>query len=159
MAGHERHLVELGHVPGTHDDAAAVRVVLEGVHDLLHLVDVAAARRGPAAPLHPINGAERAIFARPFVPNGAAALLQPLDVAIAAQKPQQLDDDGPQKHLFGGDQRETFVQVKTHLVAKHAARARACAVTFLHARRVDMAHEVFVLAADGSGGCGHGAGV
>jgi len=73
------------------------------------------------------------------------------------QKPQQLDDDGLQKDLLGGDERKALVQVKTHLVAKHAARAGAGAVTLLHATRVDVAHEVFILAANGAGaGAAHG---
>ena len=42
-------------------------------------------------------------------------------------------------------------RVKPHLVAKHTARAGAGAVAFLHTRRIDVAHEVFVLAADGAG--------
>ena len=57
--------------------------------------------------------------------------------------------------LLGGDQRKTFVQVKAHLVAKHAARARAGAVALGHAMGVDMAHEIFVLGTDGA--VGHGA--
>ena len=55
-----------------------------------------------------------------------------------------------QVHLLGGDQRKAFVQVEAHLVAKHAARAGAGAVAFLYAGGVDVAHEVFVLAADGA---------
>ena len=87
-------------------------------------------------------------------------LLQPLDVAVATQKPQQLDDDGFQEDLLGGHQREALVQVEAHLVAKHAARAGAGAVALGHAVLVHMAHEVFELAAEGTGGgistvCGH----
>mgnify|MGYP003394306645 CR=1 FL=1 len=151
MAGHQRHLGQLGHVPGAHDDAATVRVVLEGVHHLLDLVDVAATGGGPAAPLHAIHRAQVTVFACPFIPDGAAALLQPCHIAVAAQKPQQLHDDGFEEHLFGGHQGKALVQVKPHLVAKHALGAGAGAVAFLHARPVNMAHEVFVLAADGAG--------
>ena len=157
MAGHERHLVEFGHVPGADDDAAAVGVAFERVHHLLDLVDVATARRGPAAPLHAIDRTQGAVFARPFVPDGAAAFLQPFDIAVTAQEPQQLDDDGLEENLLGRDQRETLLKVKAHLVAEHAARAGAGAVAFLYAIRIHMAHEVFVLAADGAGAGGrHG---
>ncbi len=69
MAWHEGHLVELGHVPCAHDDAAAVGVVFQGVDDLLDLVDVAAVRGGPAAPLNAVNRPEVAVFAGPFIPN------------------------------------------------------------------------------------------
>lgn len=53
-------------------------------------------------------------------------------------------------NLFGGDQREAFVQVKAHLVTKHAFGARASAVCFGNAVAVHVLHEVFVLAADGA---------
>ena len=60
-------------------------------------------------------------------------------------------------HFFGGDQRKTLAQIEAHLVAKHAARARAGAVGLLHPMRVDMAHEIFVGRWDGVGGRGmHG---
>jgi len=76
--------------------------------------------------------------------------LQPLDVVVAPQEPQQFDDDRFEVDLFGGDQREAFRQVKAHLVAKHAARAGARAIGFEHARGVDVAHEIFELAAHGA---------
>ena len=156
VAGHERHLVEFGHVPGADDDAAAVGVGFERVDDLLDLVHMAAAGLGPTAPLHAIHRPQVAVGTGPFVPNRAAALLQPLHVAVATQEPQQLDDDGLHEHLFGGDQRKTLVEVEAHLVAEDAARAGAGAIAFFHAVLKHMAHEVFVLLAYGAG-CGvHG---
>ena len=41
VAGREVHAVQVGHVPRAHDDASRVGIVLQGVHDLLYLVDVA----------------------------------------------------------------------------------------------------------------------
>ncbi len=55
-----------------------------------------------------------------------------------------------QVNLFGGDQRKALVQVKAHLVTKHAFGARACAICFGNAVAVHVLHEVFVLAADGA---------
>mmetsp|Transcript_50959 Transcript_50959/g.119503 ORF Transcript_50959/g.119503 Transcript_50959/m.119503 type:complete len:266 (+) Transcript_50959:42-839(+) len=153
VAGHQRHLGQVGHVPGADDDAAAVRVGLERLHDVGDLVDMAAVRRRPAAPLHAVDRAEVAIRPGPLVPDRHAALLQPLDVAVAAQEPQQLQDDGFQMHLLRRHQREASGEVEAHLVAKHAARAGAGAVALLHAMLEHMAHEVFVLA----GGRRHGA--
>jgi len=49
--------------------------------------------------------------------------------------------------LLGGDQREAFVQIKPHLVAKHAFGAGAGAVGLGNALVVNVLHEVFVLAA------------
>jgi hypothetical protein len=150
MARHERHFVELGHVPSAHDDAAAVGVAFERVDDLLNLVNVTAIRRGPAAPLHAIHGAEVAVFASPFVPNRHVTFFEPVVVARTCQEPQQLLNDGAQVNLFGGDQREAFVEVKPHLVAKHALGARASAVGLGNALAGHVLHEVFVLTADGA---------
>ena len=47
-------------------------------------------------------------------------------------------------YFFGGDQRKALGQVKTHLIAKHAACSGAGAIGFLDAMGVDMPHEVFV---------------
>src|SRR5690349_3647539 len=47
MAGHELHLVELAHVPGTHDDASGIRIRAQLLHDLRNLVDLAAIRCWP----------------------------------------------------------------------------------------------------------------
>jgi hypothetical protein len=59
--------------------------------------------------------------------------------------------DGFQVNLFSGHQRKTFVQVKAHLVAEHAFGASAGAVGLEDAVGVHMAHEIFVLGADGAG--------
>ncbi len=150
MAGHERHLVELGHVPCAHDDAAAVGVVFERVNDLLDLVNVASIGGGPAAPLNAVHGTKVAVFAGPFVPNGDVAFFEPVVVAGTCEKPQQLLNDGAQVNLFGGHQWEPFMEVKPHLVAKHALGARASAVCLGNALASHVLHEVFVLAADGA---------
>jgi hypothetical protein len=74
--------------------------------------------------------------------------LQPPGIAVAAQEPQQLEDDRLQVHLLRRHQREAFVQVEAHLVAEDALGAGAGAVGLGHAMHGDVAHEVFVLAAD-----------
>lgn len=157
VAGHERHLVQLGHVPGADDDAAAVGIALELLDDFGNLVDMRAVGLGPAAPLHAIHRAQVAsLLVGPLVPDGAAAFLQPLHIAVAAQKPQQLQNDGFQVHLLGGDQGEAFIEVEAHLIAENAARARARAVGLGRAVLVHMAHKGFVLAAHGAQGAGAG---
>jgi hypothetical protein len=117
------------------------------------LIDVAAIGCGPAAPLNAIDRTQIAIFAGPFIPNGDATFTQPIVVALARQKPQKFLNDGAQMNLFGGDQRKAFVEVKAHLVAKNAGGAGAGSVGFEDAMVVDMAHEIFVLRANGA--CGH----
>ncbi len=150
MAGHQSHFVELGHVPSAHDDASAIGVAFEGVDDLLNLVNVAAVRGGPAAPLHAVHGAEVAIFACPLIPNGDVAFFQPIVIAGSSEEPQQLLNDRAQVNLLSGDQRKAFVQIKTHLITKNAFGASAGAVGFGNTVVVHVLHEVFVLAADGA---------
>ena len=155
VAGHERHAVQISHIPGADDDAARIGRGLELLHHLRDLVNVAAIGRGPAAPLHAIDGAQIArLRIGPFVPDGHAPLLQPAGVAAAAQKPQKLVDDAFEVHFLGGDEGKALLQGKPHLVAKHAARAGAGAVGFGRAMRVDMAHEVFISGAGGGGSHG-----
>ena len=150
MTGHQRHFGQIGHIPGAHDDAARIGVGFELLHGLRDLVNMTArifrGGRRPAAPLHAIHRPEITRFlVGPFIPNRYAAFLQPGGIAVAAQKPQQFENDGFQVHLFGGDQRKAFGKIEAHLVAKHAARARAGAVSFGHAVLEHMAHEGFVL--------------
>ncbi len=144
VAGHQGHLGQLGHVPGAHDDAAAVGVLLELLHHFGDLVDVATVRCRPTAPLHAVDRTKVAIRTSPLVPNGDATFLQPARIAVAAQKPQQFQHDGFPPDPFGGDQWKAGAQVKAHLVAENALGASTGAVTFGHTVLVDMAHEVFV---------------
>jgi len=99
-----------------------------------------------------IHRAQFAIVGGPLIPDGAAALLQPLGVAVAAQEPQQLQDDALQVHLLRGHQRKALAQVKAHLVAEHTGGASAGAVGLGHARGEHVAHEVFVLGSHGAAG-------
>jgi hypothetical protein len=145
VAGHQCHLVQLGHVPGAHDDAARVGVGLERLDHVADLVDVSAVRRGPAAPLHAVHRAQVAVLARPLVPDGHAALFEPVVVARPREEPQQLHDDGLEVHLLGGHQRKALFQVEPHLVAEHARGARAGPVRLVYALREHVAHEVFIL--------------
>ena len=148
MTGHQRHLAQVGHIPGADDDAARVRVGFEGFDDLTDLVNVPAVRRRPAAPLHAIDRAKIAVFTRPFVPDRNAALFEPIVVARALQKPQKLVHDGLEVNLLGCHQRKAFVEVETHLVAKNTFGTGTSAICLEDALRVDMTHEIFVLGAD-----------
>ena len=125
MARQQRHLRQLGDVPGADDDAARVGVGLRAARRRWRSgrcgrrrasARSATGRRRPG-PRSPSG-------ARPLVPDRDAALLQPARVAVAAQEPEQLEDDRAQVHLLGRDQREAFAQVEAHLVAEHAASCR-----------------------------------
>ena len=149
MAGHQRHFVQVGHIPGADDDAARVGVGFERPDDFGNLVDVRAVGLGPAAPLNAVHRAQIAIGTCPLVPDGHAMRTQIVVVAGAGQEPQQLVDDGFEVNLLGRHQRKTLVQVKPHLVAEHAGGARAGAVGLEHPVGAHMANKVFVLGADG----------
>ena len=148
MARHERHLRQVGDVPRAHDDAAGVGLLAQEADGLGDLIDVPPVRRRPAAPLHAVDRAEVAVLVGPLVPDRDAVLLQPADVPLAAQEPEQLLGDRGEVHLLRGDEREPLAQVEAHLVAEDADRARARAIVLRRARGEDVAHEVLVLRAD-----------
>ena len=56
----------------------------------------------------PIYWTQRAVFTRPLVPDGASIFLQPFDIGVTTQEPQQLDDDRAHVDLLGGDQWEAL---------------------------------------------------
>ena len=57
VAGRKRHAVNVRNIPGADNDAAAVRMVLDEINGVCDLIDMAAVRRGPAAPLHAVDRA------------------------------------------------------------------------------------------------------
>ncbi len=75
----------------------------------------------------------------------AAVVLQVLHVGVAAQEPQQLDDDRAQVQLLGGQHREALRQVEADLPAEHAQRAGAGAVAALDAVLQDIGEQVQIL--------------
>src|SRR5258708_654910 len=103
MAWRQRHLVDLGRVPCIYDQAPALRVAFYFGDDLLDLVDAYSVFAAPIAPLRAIDAAEVAVAVGPFVPNRYAVFVEIFDVSIAAQKPEQLVDDGLEVKFFGGE--------------------------------------------------------
>ena len=111
MAGRQGHVLDLGQIPGADDQPARIGIALA---DLLQqggdLVDGAAVRvPRPGTPLDPVRSAPD----RPFSSAHSSQIetpnfLQIGDVAVTAQKPQELVDDRSQMQAFGGDQRETL---------------------------------------------------
>src|SRR5208283_5099293 len=81
---------------------------------------------------------------RPFVPDGHAMLVEPFDVRVAAQKPEQLVNDGLGVNLLRGEQRKRFAQRTTDLRAENGKRARARAVGLELAMFVDVAQQIEV---------------
>lgn len=87
VARRQSHLVEFADVPGADDEPAACWIVPDLLDDLLNLVNRAAIRCSPIAPLSPVDPAEVALFVGPFIPNRDPVLVQVFDIGIAAQEP------------------------------------------------------------------------
>ena len=78
----QRHFVDVCDIPGAHNDASAVGVVLNEIQGLRDLVDLLSVRSGPASPLHAVDGPEVAVFVGPFVPDRHFVVVEVLDVAV-----------------------------------------------------------------------------
>ena len=145
VTGRQGHLFDVGHVPRAYEQAARVGVALYLVDKLCYLVDAVAVGTAPRAPLLAVHGSEVAVGVGPLVPDGNTVVVQVLYVGVAFQEPQQLVDNGAQVQFLSGEQRETLVEVETHLVAEHAAGARARAVHLVGAVVHHMTEQVKVL--------------
>ena len=142
VAGRQRHFIDQRGIPSGNNQTTAVGVAFDLLDQIGDLVDAATIGRRPAAPLVAVNRAEFAVFVGPFVPDGYVIFVQIFDVGVAAQKPQQLVDDGAQVQFFGGEKREAILQLEAHLVAEHRAGAGAGAVGFVGAVFENVAHQV-----------------
>ena len=96
MARCERHPANLAGVPRCHDLATRIRILADELDQVGDLVDVAALGGFPVAPLLAVDRPKVAVVVRPFVPDLDFAIVEPANVGVAAQEPQQFDDDRPQ---------------------------------------------------------------
>lgn len=142
MAGSQRHLVQLAHVPGGDDDATGIRVVLDVVHRLLDLVDDRPVSRRPGAPLGAVDRAKIAVLVGPLVPDTDTIFFQIGGIGVAVEEPEQLVNDGAQVALLGGHQREAFGQVEAHLMAEQGDGAGAGTVGLDGPLIQDLLHQV-----------------
>jgi len=150
VAGGEGHVVDVCGVPGADDEAAGIGIDLDGVDELLDLVDHAAAGRCPAPPLLAVDGAQVAAFIRPVIPDADAIVLEILDVGITREEPQEFVDDRSQVQLLSCKAREaaprSLVQVEPHLVTENGSGTGAGAVVAVDTVVQDVLQEVQVLA-------------
>ena len=93
-----------------------------------------------------VDRPEIAVLVGPFVPDGDAVLVQIVDVGVAAQKPEQLVDDGFEVELLGREQRKAGGKIEPDLMAEDRARADAGAVAFFDALLEDAFHQIEILA-------------
>ncbi len=141
----QRHFVQLTHVPRRNDDTARVRVIFQLVHDGGDLVNMTAIRGRPGAPLFAVDRAKVAVLIGPLIPDADVIFMQVGNIGVALQEPQQFMDDRAQVAALGGHQRETFLQVKAHLVAKNGERTGAGTVIFLGALIEHLLHQFEIL--------------
>ena len=144
VAGHQRHLRQVGHVPSADDQATRIGVLADLRDDVADLVDHRPIRCGPASPLLAVHRPELAGGIGPFVPDADLVLLQVADVRLALQEPQQLMHHRLPVHFLGGDERKAGREVETHLRAEHAARAGAGAVGLDGAIRHHVLQQIMV---------------
>src|SRR3989442_11067802 len=146
MAGRQRHLVDVGGVPGADYVAARVGAASQVVDHLRDLVDLAPVGRAPVAPLVAVDRAELAALVGPFVPDRDAALLEPFHVGVAAQEPEQLVDDGFEVQLFRRQEREARSEREAQLPAEQRERASAGAVGLARAMVEHLRQQIEVVA-------------
>ena len=145
VAGRQRHCVKFAGVPGGDDLAARCGARADRLQQVGNLVDMATVGGLPIAPLLAVNRAEVAILVSPFVPDAHLAVAQPADIGIAAQEPEQFDDDRSEMKLLGGEHRKALAQVESHLCAEHAARADSGPVVLDRAVIERTLHQVEIL--------------
>ena len=142
VAGRQRHLRHRCDVPGAHDQPPRVGFLADLLQHLAELVDAAAFRRRPGAPLHPVNRTELAVLIRPFIPDADPGFPQAAHVRLAAQEPQQLVGHRFPVDSFGGEQRETGLEVETHLVTEKTPGAHTRAVLLEDAGIAHLAQQL-----------------
>ena len=145
MARGERHTRQVGDVPRADDVPARIGIVADAGDHGLELVDRPSVRRGPRAPLDTVDRAEIAVRVGPLVPDRDPVLLQPADVRVAADEPQELADHRPHVHLLRGHQREAVLEIEPQLVPEDAQRPGAGPVVLAGALVEHALQEVEVL--------------
>ena len=142
----QRHLRDLPDVPRRDDVPARIGIGPDRFDDLVDLVDVAAVRRRPTAPLIAVDGPELAgLGVGPIVPDMHIVLVQPGHVRGPLQEPQQFPEDPAGVYLLRGEQREANLQIEPHLVAEDAACPGSGAVVLVHTVVEHVGEQVVVL--------------
>src|SRR5205085_10949157 len=118
-------------VPGRHDLPARISVLADQLDQVRDLVDTPAISCFPVTPLLPIDWSQIAVLIRPLVPDADVAILQPVDVGVASDEPENFDNDRAQVQLLGRQQRETLGEIEPHLRPEPRQRPRTGPVFLL----------------------------
>ena len=133
---------QLSRVPGGDDQAPGVGLGANLLDHLADLVNHAAVVALPAAPLLAVDRPQIAVFQRPLIPDADFAFCQPGVVGGTLEEPQEFINDAAQVDLLGRHQRETVLQIETHLAAEHRAGAHAGAITFVESVIDNILHQI-----------------
>src|SRR5690554_5245005 len=103
------------------------------IYDVVDLIDRTAVAGWPSSPLLAVDWAELALFRCPFIPDGHPVFIQPADIGVAAEEPNQFIGDTFKMELLGCEQRKAFGKLVAYLPAKNRCCSGAGAVAFLFA--------------------------
>lgn len=169
MTWREEHTVGLYRIIGHDEHSAGVRILLQGLDDILHLIHSFVVE---IAPLETVDRTEIPMgsgkcfvrfdprdeirlrefpsllhigFIRPFVPDMHIVIHEILDIGFPPKEPEKLMDDPLQKNFLGREEREPFLKVESHLATENASRSGsgpiALIVSFVH----DLPQEIEIL--------------
>jgi hypothetical protein len=145
VARRQRHRPQLARIPRADDVPPAVGIFFDLRDRVVNLVERTAVGGAPVRPLRAIDAAQISVRVRPFVPDRHAVIIEPFDIRVAAQKPEQLVNDGFRVDFFRGEQRKRIAQRTADLRAENGKRARARAVGLELAVLEDVPEQIEVL--------------
>ena len=100
MTRHQRHLRQIGYIPCTDDQTAAIGIFFYLLNQFTDLVNHFSILSFPAAPLFAIYRAKVAIFIGPFIPDLYTMFFQISNIGLAFQKPEQFINNTFQMTFF-----------------------------------------------------------
>lgn len=126
-AGLERHVRQVLHVPQGDHHAAALRVLLQGLQQVVHLMIF--------RKLVAVGLADGAVRPLPLVPDVAVPLLEHAHVVgLLLPDPEDLLHGGLEGHKFGGQDGKFLLQIELHDLVGQLVRGHARPVLAQRAR-------------------------
>src|SRR5439155_15332856 len=99
--------------------------ILDDLRDLIDRIPVISS---PVAPLRAVYAAQVSVLVGPLVPDGYTALLEPSNVCLAVQHPEQFVDDRFEMNLLSRDEWKPLRECEPRLCAEDGKRACSGAV-------------------------------
>lgn len=96
----------------------------------------------PSTPLLAVDWSEVAVLVGPLVPDRDSTLLEPPDVGVTTKEPEQLPEHRTRVNSLGCHERESVVQIESHLVTEDTARASTRPITLLGTFVENSLHQV-----------------